>query len=78
MKNKFKLIFLLFFLLLGCNSRKIEGIKILQKIENLDMNIYSKEGDKIYSIKSPNSIYDQKKNTFTLKKTTIYLFKNQY
>ena len=71
MKNKFKLIFLLFFLLLGCNSRKIEGIKILQKIENLDMNIYSKEGDKIYSIKSPNSSYNNIELKFELKKPII-------
>ena len=77
MKNKLKLMFLLFFLITACNSRGIEKINIFQKINNLDMNIYSKEGNKIYSIKSPNSTYDQKKNIFILKKTTIYLFKDQ-
>ena len=77
MNNKFKLIILVIFLLLGCDSRQTEKFKILQKIENLDMNIYSKKGSKIYSIKSPNSIYDQKKNIFILKKTTINLFKDQ-
>ncbi len=77
MNNNFKLIFLLFFLILGCNSKLTERVNILQKIENLDMNIYSQDGNKIYTIKSPNSIYDQKNNIFILKKTTIYLFKDQ-
>tara|TARA_Y100000746_G_C15119430_1_gene291920 strand:- start:28 stop:546 length:519 start_codon:yes stop_codon:yes gene_type:complete len=38
------------------------------------MNIYSKEGVKLYSIKSPNSNYNKEINKFNLKETTINIF----
>ena len=38
------------------------------------MNIFSNEGKKIYSITSPNSIYDKVKLVFNLEKTTISIF----
>ena len=38
------------------------------------MNIFTKTGDKKYSIKSPYSIYDNIKNKFQFKKTTINIF----
>ena len=38
------------------------------------MNIYSNEGNKLFSIKSPHSNYDIQKNIFNLKETTIKLF----
>ena len=40
------------------------------------MNIFSNEGKKVITIKSPYSVYNKEKNTFNLKETTIYLFKN--
>jgi lipopolysaccharide export system protein LptC len=40
------------------------------------MNIFSKEGEKLISIKSPYSYYDKERNTFDLKETTINLFKD--
>ena len=40
------------------------------------MNIFSKNGDKKYSITSPHSIYDNFKNEFQFKKTTINIFQD--
>ena len=44
--------------MLGCSPTVIDENKVIQKIDSLDMNIFSKSGDKIYSITSPNSSYD--------------------
>ena len=44
--------------MLGCAPNVIDENKVIQKIESLDMTIFSKSGDKIYSITSPNSSYD--------------------
>ncbi len=41
------------------------------------MNIYSNEGEKVYSVNSPKSIYDKTLNTFNLSKTTINLFNKE-
>jgi len=42
------------------------------------MTIFSKSGDKIYSITSPNSSYDNIELKFKLKKPTINIFKGKY
>ena len=76
MKNSLSLISLILFLVIGCKTRSPEKDKIIQKIDTLNMDIYSKEGSKIYSINSPESNYDQKNNIFNLKKTTINIFKD--
>jgi len=39
--------------MLGCATKVIDENKVIQKIESLDMTIFSKSGDKIYSIASP-------------------------
>ena len=74
MNNIFRLIIILPVFIIGCAPNLIEENKVIQKIESLDMNIFSKEGDKIYSIKSPNSKYDNIQLKFNLKKTTINIF----
>ncbi len=52
-------------------------IKIIgQSIDSLNMNIFSIEGNKLFDIKSPNSIYNKKTNSFNLTKTTINLYKD--
>ena len=43
--------------MLGCSPNVIEENKVIQKIDSLDMNVFSKRGDKIYSVTSPNSSY---------------------
>ena len=73
----YRLIIFLSFLLLGCSPNVIEENKLVQKIESLDMNIYSKKGDKIYSITSPGLIYNNSKLKFELKKPIIKIFKGE-
>ena len=70
------LIFLLFFLI-GCAPNVIEENKLVQKIESLNMNIFSKKGDKIYSITSPDLSYNNSKLKFELKKPIINIFKGE-
>jgi len=66
-----RLIIFLPFFFLGCAPNLIEENKVIQKIDSLDMNIYSNKGDKIYSISSPNSSYNLSELKFELKKPII-------
>ena len=77
MNKVYKLIILSPVFILGCTPNVIEENKIIQKIESLNMNIFSKKGDKIYSITSPNSKYDKVKLKFNLKRTTINIFEGE-
>ena len=74
MNNIFRLIIFLPVFIFGCVPNKTYENQVIQKIDSLDMNIFSKTGDKIYSISSPNSIYDNNKLKFQLKKPTINIF----
>ena len=65
------------FLILGCASNVFEENKVIQKINSLDMNVFSKKGDKIYSITSPDSKFDKIKLVFNLKETTINIFNGE-
>ena len=73
----YKSIIFLQFVILGCTSNVIQESKVVQKIDNLDMNIFSKKGEKIYSITSPNSNYDKIKLKFDLKRTTIHIYEGE-
>jgi len=77
MTNIHKLIIFIPFFILGCAPNVIKENKIIQKIDNLDMNIFSKKGDKIYSITSPKSSYNNTELKFELKKPTINIFKGE-
>ena len=77
MSNIYKLIIFLPFLLLGCTPNVIEENKLVQNIESLDMNIFSKKGDRIYSITSPDVSYNNVKLKFEFKKPTINIFKGK-
>ena len=74
MNNIYRLIIFLPLFILGCAPNVIDENKVIQKIDNLDMNIFSIKGDKIYNIISPNSIYDKVKLELNLEKTTISIF----
>jgi len=63
--------------MLGCAPNVIDKNKVIQKIDSLDMNIFSTRGEKIYSIKSPNSSYDNIQLKFELKKPTINIFNGE-
>ena len=71
MNNIYRLIIFLPFVMVGCAQNVIDKNKVIQKIDKLDMNIFSKNGDKIYSITSPNSSYDNIELKFELKKPII-------
>ena len=77
MTHIYRLIIFIPFFFLGCAPNLIEENKVIQKIDSLDMNIFSKKGDKIYSITSPNSSYNSSKLIFELKKPTINIFKGE-
>ena len=77
MTKIYRLIIFLPFFFLGCAPNVIEENKVIQKIDSLDMNIYSNKGDKIYSISSPNSSYNLSELKFELEKPTINIFKGE-
>ena len=58
MSKNYRLIIFLPLFILGCAPNVIDENKVIQKIDSLDMTIFSKSGEKIYSITSPNSSYD--------------------
>ena len=77
MINIYRLIIFLSFFILGCAPNVIEENKVIQKIESLNMKIYSKDGDKIYAITSPKSSYNIGVLKFELKDPTINIFKGE-
>ena len=77
MNKIYRLIIFLLVFSFGCTPNVVEGNKIIQRIDSLDMNIFSTKGDKIYSITSPYSSYDNNKLEFQLKNTTINIFNGE-
>jgi len=77
MSNNYRLIILLPLFILGCAPNVIDENKVIQKIDSLDMTIFSKSGDKIYSITSPNSSYDNIELKFELKKPIINILNGE-
>jgi len=71
MNNIYRLIIFLPLFILGCAPNVVDENKVIQKINSLDMTIFSKRGDKLYSITSPNSSYDNIELKFKLKKPII-------
>tara|TARA_Y100000766_G_scaffold187312_1_gene160910 strand:- start:1352 stop:1975 length:624 start_codon:yes stop_codon:yes gene_type:complete len=74
MRKIYSLFIFLPIVMLGCTPNVMEENKVIQKIDSLDMNIFSKSGDKIYSITSPNSSYNNIELKFELKKPIINIF----
>ena len=77
MRNIYSLIIFLPFVMLGCSPNVIEENKAIQKIDSLDMNIFSKKGEKIYSLTSPNSIYNNIKLNYESEKPIINIFNGE-
>ncbi len=76
MNNFYKLILILPFFIIGCAPNIIEKKDFIKEINNLDLNIFSENGEKKYTITSPHSIYDNFKNKFQFQKTTINIFQD--
>jgi len=77
MTKIYRLLIFLPFVMLGCGPNPIEENKLIQKVDSLDMNIFSKKGKKIYAIKSPDSNYNINEQKFDLKKPIINIFKGE-
>ena len=77
MNNIYRLIIFLPFFILGCVPNKIKDNKVIQKINSLDMNIFSKSGNRLYSITSPNSVYNNNELRFEIKNPTINIFNGE-
>ena len=77
MSRLYNLFFIIPLIIIGCKTKEInQDTKIRQSINSLNMNIFSNEGKKYLSIKSPYSNFDKEANVLNLKETTIKLFKN--
>ena len=70
-----KLLFIIPVIIVGCKGTDLNTKKLSQVFDKFDMNIYSTEGYKTLTIKSPNSNFNRENNIFNLKETTIFLFK---
>jgi len=77
MSNNFRLIIFLPLFIHGCAPNVIDENKVKQNIESLDMTIFSRSGDKIYSITSPNSTYDNIDLEFNLKNPIINILNGE-
>ena len=77
MSNIYRIIIFLPLFMLSCAPNVIDENKVKQKIDSLDMTIFSKSGDKIYSITSPNSSYDNIELKFELKKPIIRILNGE-
>ena len=77
MSNIYRFIIFLPLFILGCAPNVIDENKVIQKINSLNMTIFSKRGDKLYSITSPNSSYDNIALKFELKKPFINIFNGE-
>ena len=76
MKKIHSLIFILTSFILGCTPQVIEKEKVTKQINSLDLNIFSKSGDKKYSIKSPFTVYDKVDDKYQFKNSTINIFRD--
>ena len=77
MNSIYRLLIFLPVFILGCAPNIIKENKVIQKIDSLDMNIFSKNGEILYSIASSNSIYNNNELIFELKDPTINIFKGE-
>ena len=74
MNNIYSFLIIFIVSILGCTPDVIQEDKATKKIDSLDLNIFTKSGEKKYSIKSPSSVYDSINDKFQFKKTTINIF----
>ena len=76
MNKLYKSLLILPIFIIGCAPNIIEKKDFTKEVNNLDLNIFSENGEKKYTITSPYSIYDSFKNKFQFQKTTINIFQD--
>ncbi len=76
--NKFYFVIFLFTftLLSGCKNEinQIENSKLV--IEDFNLNHYTTNGEKLYILESPYSVYDKSNQSYSLSKTNIKFFES--
>ena len=77
MNKLYKVLITIQLLITGCDTNNLIEQNISQRIESFNMNILSNEGKKIFTIKSPYSIYDKASNIIKLENTTIHSFNEE-
>ncbi len=76
MNRLYKLLFIIPLIIIGCKNYDIDEKYSSQSINDMNMNIFSRDGEKLLLIKSPYSNYDKETNKFNLKETTINIYKD--
>ena len=71
MSSIYRLIIFFPLFMIGCAPNLIDQNKVIQKIDSLDMTIFTEKGTKLYSITSQNSSYDNIELRFELKNPII-------
>ena len=71
MSSIYRLIIFFPLFMIGCAPNLIDQNKVIQKIDSLDMTIFSEKGTKLYSITSQNSSYDNIELRFELKTRSL-------
>ena len=75
--NKFTKFIIIFpILLFGCRIKPQANNDNSLIIDNFSMNIFSQNGNKVYSVHSPLSSYNRDTQVFNLDKTKIQLYKD--
>ena len=75
MNKYFYLIYFISSLLIsGCSINSENKYKSLLKIEKFTLNHYSKNGTKVFFLKTPYSVFNQTDQTYLLNKTNIKFF----
>jgi len=65
------------FLISGCNVRTKKVDNSVLIIEEFNLNHYSKNGSKLYMLKTPYSVFNQTDQSYILSKTKIKLFEEE-
>ena len=76
MNSIYRLLILFLIFINGCTPNINKQKEVIQKIDSLYMNIFSKSGEKLYSITSPNSIYNNVELRLEIKNPTINIFED--
>ena len=78
MNKSFFLFFILFsFLLSSCKLTTKKVDKSILIIEKFNLNHYSKNGSKLYTLETPYSVFNQTDQSYLLKETNIKFFEKE-
>tara|TARA_Y100000589_G_C26944701_1_gene543900 strand:+ start:85 stop:711 length:627 start_codon:yes stop_codon:yes gene_type:complete len=76
-KNFFFIFLISSFFISSCNINTKKINKSILKIEKFNLNHYSQNGSKLYTIKTPYSIFNQTDQSYILNETNIKFFEKE-